>query len=183
MKLGFFGGTFDPIHNGHLILARDAVEMLGLDRIYFIPNTLSPHKTETIPAPAQLRAEMIRAAIADEPRFDIDELELERPGLSYTIDSLLALRERFGPEPEFYYLIGEDNVPLLSTWQRADELPQLATFVVLSRNAPTTAMPTLHRQIDISSTEIRKRVVNGQSIRYLVPDAVRELIIQNSLYR
>ncbi|MDD5349980.1 MAG: nicotinate-nucleotide adenylyltransferase [Chthoniobacteraceae bacterium] len=185
MKLGFYGGTFDPIHHGHLILAREAVETLGLDRLYFIPNSLSPHKAATIPAPAQLRAEMIRAAIANEPRFDVDELEMDRSGVSYTIDSLLALRERFGPKPKFYYLIGEDNVATLSSWRRADELARLATFVVLCRSAHATPLPyqTLHRRIDISATEIRKRIANGQSIRYLVPDKVHDLIIQNSLYR
>jgi len=185
MKLGFYGGTFDPIHHGHLILAREAVETLGLDRLYFIPNALSPHKTATIPAPAQLRVEMIRAAIGNEPRFDVDDLEVNRSGISYTIDSLLALRERFGPKPKFFYLIGEDNVAALSTWHRADELQRLATFVILCRSAHTTPMPylTLHRRIDISATEIRKRIGNGQSIRYLVPDKVHDLIIQNSLYR
>ena len=185
MKLGFYGGTFDPIHHGHLILAREAVEKLGLDRLYFIPNAVSPHKTTLQSAPSNLRAEMIRAAIENEPRFDVDDLELDRSGASYTIDTLLALRERFGPEPKFFYLIGEDNVASLSTWRRADELHHLATFVVLCRSAHRTPLPyvTLERRIDISATEIRKRIANGQSIRYLVPDKVHDLIIQNSLYR
>jgi len=185
MKLGFYGGTFDPIHNGHLILAREAVETLGLDRLYFIPNAVSPHKTDTLAAPSNLRAEMIRAAIENEPRFDIEEMELNRSGVSYTIDTLLALRERFGPEAKFFYLLGEDNVASLATWRRVDELHHLATFVVLCRSAHATPLPyvTLERRIDISATEIRKRIANGQSIRYLVPDKVHDLIIQNSLYR
>ena len=185
MKLGFYGGTFDPIHNGHLILAREAVETLGLDRLYFIPNAVSPHKTSTLAAPSNMRAEMIRVAIENEPRFDMDDLELNRPGPSYTIDTLLALRERFGPDAKFFYLLGEDNVSSLSTWRRIDELHHLATFVVLCRSEHVTPLPyvTLERRIDISATEIRKRIANGQSIRYLVPDKVHDLILQNSLYR
>ena len=185
MKLGFYGGTFDPIHHGHLILAREAVEKLGLDRLYFIPNAVSPHKTALQSAPGVLRAEMIRAAIENEPRFDLDDLELARSGASYTIDTLLALRERFGPEPKFFYLLGEDNVASLATWRRADELHHLATFVVLCRSERATPLPyvTLERRIDISATEIRKRIANGQSIRYLVPDKVHDLIIQNALYQ
>ncbi|MCX6967165.1 MAG: nicotinate-nucleotide adenylyltransferase [Verrucomicrobia bacterium] len=185
MKLGFYGGTFDPIHNGHLILAREAVETLGLDRLYFIPNAVSPHKTDRVAAPSHLRAEMIRAAIENEPRFDIEEMELSRPGVSYTIDTLLALRERFGEDVEFFYLVGEDNVASLSTWRRVDELHHLATFAVLCRSQHATPLPyvTLERRIDISATNIRKRIANGQSIRYLVPDKVHDLILQNSLYR
>ena len=185
MKLGFYGGTFDPIHHGHLILAREAVETLKLDRLYFIPNSISPHKTDTHPTPANVRAEMIRAAIENEPRFDMDDLELNRPGISYTIDTLLALREKFGGKAKFFYLIGEDNIPSLATWRRIDELHHLATFVVMCRSEHPTPLPyiIIQRRIDISATDIRKRIANGQSIRYLVPDKVHDLIIQNSLYR
>ena len=185
MKIGFYGGTFDPIHNGHLILARDAVEALELDRLYFIPNSVSPHKLTSEPAPSVLRAEMVRAAIEDEPRFDMDDLELERPGISYTIDTILEMRERFGPETEFFYLLGQDNVANLATWHRVDELHHLVSFVVLSRDELEAPLPfvTLRRRIEISSTEIRKRIANAQSIRYLVPDKVCDLIALHSLYR
>ena len=185
MKLGFYGGTFDPIHFGHLILARDAVESLELDRLYFIPNALSPHKLRAEAAPAKLRAEMLRAAIEDEPRFDMDELELERTGVSYTIDTILAMRERFGPDTQFFYLIGQDNVKDLPTWRRIDELHHLVTFVVLTRGKEQAAFPyvTLHRRIDISASEVRNRIAKRLSIRYLVPDKVHDLIIRHSLYR
>ncbi|MEI7958420.1 MAG: nicotinate-nucleotide adenylyltransferase [Verrucomicrobiota bacterium] len=185
MKLGFYGGTFDPIHHGHLILAREAVETLGLDRLYFIPNAISPHKVAVQSAPAELRAAMIRAAIENEPRFDMEDMELARPGVSYTIDTLLELRERYGPEAKFFYLVGEDNVASLATWRRIDELHHLATFVVLCRSEHSTPFPyvTLQRRIDISATDIRKRIANGHSIRYLVPDKVHDLILENSLYR
>jgi len=185
MKIGFYGGTFDPVHHGHLILARDAVEALELDRLYFIPNSISPHKASAEAAPAAVRAAMLRAAIEDEPRFDMDELELERTGISYTIDTILAMRDRFGPDTEFFYLLGQDNVADLGSWRRVDELHHLVTFAVLSRSELSTPLPylTLHRRIEISSTEIRKRIANGQSIRYLVPDKVFELIERHSLYR
>jgi nicotinate-nucleotide adenylyltransferase len=185
MKLGFYGGTFDPIHHGHLIMAREAVEKLGLDRLFFIPNARSPHKITTIPAPDSLRGEMIRAAIENEPRFDIEDMEITRSGVSYTIDTMVELRERFGPKAKLYYLVGEDNLPKLSSWRRFDELKKIVTFVILCRseNPPPYPFQTLHRRIDISSTEIRKRIANGQSIRYLVPDKVHDLIINNDLYR
>ncbi len=185
MKLGFYGGTFDPIHNGHLILARDAVESLGLDRLFFIPNAISPHKIATQPAPPRLRAEMIRAAIADEPRFDIEESELERSGTSYTIDTILAMRERYGAGTAFYYLIGQDNVQELHTWRRIDELHHLVTFVVLARHEQEAPLPyiTLRRRVDISATEVRNRIANGSSIRYFVPEQVHDLLIRHQLYQ
>lgn len=186
MKLGFYGGTFDPIHNGHLILARDAVETLGLDRLYFIPNALSPHKLRREPvASPELRGEMVQAAIEGEPRFDFDDTELHREGISYTIDTVLSMRERFGPDAEFFYLIGQDNVAELGTWRRVEDLHRLVNFVVLARHKPEAALPyiTLERRIDISATEIRKRIAKGQSIRYLVPDKVNDLITSYNLYR
>ena len=185
MKLGFYGGTFDPIHNGHLILARDAVETLSLDKLLFIPNAISPHKTSTHPTPAALRAEMVRAAIEGEPQFGMEDSELSRPGVSYTIDTILALREKHGPDTKFFYLIGQDNGHTLHSWRRIDELQHLVTFVVLSRGPLESPLPylTLQRRIDISATEIRKRVAKGQSIRYLVPDKVHDLIIRHSIYQ
>jgi len=185
MKLGFYGGTFDPIHHGHLILARDAVETLGLDRLYFIPNTLSPHKLRNRPTPGAIRLAMVEAAIGDEPRFDVEPGEVERPGPSYTIDTILRMRERFGPEARFHYLIGHDNVAALHTWHRIAELHRLVTFVVLSREETAAALPyeTLRRRVDISSTEIRKRVARNESIRYFVPEKVHRLILQHQLYQ
>jgi nicotinate-nucleotide adenylyltransferase len=185
MKLGFYGGTFDPIHNGHLILARDAVETLKLDRLYFIPNSISPHKCTAEPSPAAVRGEMVRAAIEGEPKFELNPSELDRRGISYTIDTIVAMRETFGGDTQFFYLIGRDNVADLATWRRIEELHRLVTFVVLTRSEAADPLPylTLHRRIDISATEIRKRVANGLSIRYLVPEKVRDLIYSHSLYR
>ncbi len=184
MKLGFYGGTFDPVHHGHLILAREAIEQLGLARVIFIPAVQSPHKPATMPIPPELRLEMLRAALAGEPRFEVDALELQRPPPSFTFDTMTAMRARY-PRAELFYLIGEDNVRELHTWRRIDELKALVKFVVLNRRdgAPAHPFPTLARRIDISATDIRERVARGESIRYLLPEAVRVLIEKHQLYR
>ena len=183
-KIGIFGGTFDPVHNGHLILARDAVEQLEFDELLFIPAALSPHKLGQTPAIADARVEMLRAAIEGEPRFCLDTLELERPAPSYAVDTIEALRTR-DPNAQFVYLIGEDNVARLSTWHRFPELSQMVQFAVLNRTGLKTEhpFPTVRRHVDISATDIRNRVARGQSIRYLVPLAVEEIIRQRQLYR
>lgn len=184
MKVGIYGGTFDPIHNGHLLLARDAVETLALDHLVFIPAAVSPHRPLHTPASAALRHEMILAAIAGEPRFKADGAELRRGGISYTIETVLELKEKYPPGTELFYLIGQDNVDKLHTWRRIDELKRLVRFVVFTRWDGAAAHPhlKLERRIDISATEVRNRVAKGESIRYLVPDAVLEIIAANKLY-
>ena len=184
MKLAFFGGTFDPIHHGHLILARTALEQLGLDRVVFIPAALSPHKLASQPAPAQVRLEMVRAAVAGERAFECDGSEVERPGPSFTIDTV----ERFAARhrgAELYYFIGQDNVRELHTWRRIGELRRLVQFVVFDRAGceVTHDFPRVTRQVDISATEVRTRVARGASIRYLVPEPVREIIERAQLYQ
>ena len=188
-RIGIYGGTFDPVHTGHLILARDAVELLGLARMVFVPAAISPHKLGRAPGASGVeRLAMLRAAVADEPAFEVDALELDRPGPSYTFDTVTTLRARW-PDAQLHYLIGADNVPELSTWHRADELRALARFVVFHRRASdgivpgAEGLPTLGRVVDLSSTEIRNRVASGRSIRYLVPESVRELIEARGLYR
>lgn len=183
-KIGIFGGTFDPIHCGHLILARDALEQLPLDRVLFIPAALSPHKLAAEPASPDLRVEMLRAAIAGEPRFCLDELELRRTAPSYTVDTIEELKRR-DSDAEFVCLIGEDNVARLPTWHRFAELSQMIQFAVLDRTGVRAEhpYPTVRRHIDISATDIRKRVARGQSIRYLVPPGVEDLIRERQLYR
>lgn len=186
MKVALFGGTFDPIHHGHLILARDAVEQLEAERMVFIPAAQSPHKLAREPAPAEVRLEMVRAAVEGEPAFEVDDAELHRAGPSFTIDTVEAWRER-APEAEFIYLIGYDNVRELHTWRRIEELRKLVQFVVFGRDSlppdEVSGFPVLHRRIDISATEIRDRVARGDSIRYLVPEAVHAIIQARGLYR
>ena len=186
-SIGLYGGTFDPVHHGHLLLARDAVEQLGLSRLIFIPAAVSPHKLATVPgADGARRLAMLRAAIAGEERFAVDPCELERPGPSFTVDTLLDVRRRLPAGTALFYLIGEDNVPKLHTWHRAGELTSLATFVVFRRTDLPDAeagFPVLKRRVDLSATEIRNRVADGRSIRYFVPESVAAIIETEQLYR
>lgn len=185
LKLALYGGTFDPIHHGHLILAREAVEQLGLDRVVFVPAAQSPFKPTQISAPEEVRAAMVRAAIAGEDGFELDESEIRRGGTSYTIDTVEAAAARW-PGAELWWLIGEDHLAQLPAWHRYEDLAKLVRFAVFARAGNGNAshgFPRLTRQVDISSTEIRTRVARGDSIRYLVPEAVRALIEGHRLYR
>ena len=186
MRLALYGGTFDPVHHGHLVLARDALEELQLDRVVFIPANLSPHKLATSPAPAALRREMLAAAIADEPGFALDDSELQLAGPSFTIDTVERVRTMYS-DAVIYYLIGSDNVRELHTWRRIDDLRRLVEFVVFGRGdaagQAADQFRTLARRIDISATEIRRRVAHGASIRYLVPEPVRSIITTHQLYQ
>jgi nicotinate-nucleotide adenylyltransferase len=184
MKTALYGGSFDPIHHGHLILAREAMEQLGLDRVVFIPAAVSPFKLETQPAPPELRLEMVRAAIAGEARFECDDAEVYRPGPSFTVDTVEAWRRRV-PGDDLFYFIGQDNVRDLPKWRRWEELRNLVQFVVFERDsgAPPHDFPRVVRRFDVSATEIRKRVAEKRSIRYLVPDAVGSMIEKHRLYQ
>ena len=182
-KIGLFGGSFDPIHHGHLILARDAMESLGLDRVIFIPVNVSPHKLAHPPVAARLRCEMVAAAINGESRFSMDACEAEREGPSFAVDTVRLMQQRF-PQAEFFYFIGEDNVPALHTWREINELKKIASFVVLTRGdlEPIEGFPVISRNIDISSTDIRNRIARGLSVRYLLPDAVCAILARHQLY-
>ncbi|MFZ9932744.1 MAG: nicotinate-nucleotide adenylyltransferase [Chthoniobacterales bacterium] len=184
MRTGILGGSFDPIHHGHLILARAALEQLALDRVLFIPAALSPHKTQTKPATAQDRLAMLQLAIEREPDFESCDLELHRPPPSYTVHTLRNLREKY-PDDELILLIGADNVAGFDTWLDPDEILRLARIAVLDRAgaAITRDWPVVRRLIDISSTGIRARAAEGRSIRYLTPAGVCDYIAAHGLYR
>lgn len=178
------GGSFDPVHHGHLILAREAMEMLGLEKVVFIPAAQSPHKLDRIPAPAEDRLEMLRAAVEGEPGFEVDDCELRREPPSFTIDTVREYKGRY-PDVELIYLIGSDNVPELDTWKDIALLEQLVRFVVLDRSGTSTSCPfqQVSRPVDISSTEIRNRVAKGMSVRYLLPEKAWEVLERKKLYR
>ena len=194
-RIGLFGGSFDPVHHGHLLLAQDALEQLSLDRLFFIPAAINPHKLDAAPqASPRLRLEMLREATRVQPLFSIDTLELEREGPSFTIDTVDAFRARFAGA-QIFLLLGEDNLPKLHSWHQFERLRQLVSFVSFGRraHAPEAAAPSvapdkdlrlerLVRKIDISSTEIRARVAKGLPIQYLVPESVRLLIQSHALY-
>jgi nicotinate-nucleotide adenylyltransferase len=188
MRVALYGGTFDPIHHGHLILAREAKERLALDRVVFIPAARSPFKPSVESTPGSSRLEMIRAAIKGEDGFEADGLELERGGTSYTIDTVLHAESRW-PGAELYWFIGRDHMRELPRWRRFEELRERVRFVVFSRGASIDenergpGFSHITRQVEISATDIRARVAHGDSIRYLVPEAVCELIQRHGLYR
>ena len=184
-KIGIYGGTFDPIHHGHLILSRQACEEHGFDQLIFVPAALSPFKKNPAHASGQLRLEMLWAAIERQKDFVADDCELKRPPPSYSIDTVLQIRER-DPNAKLFWLIGADNVNGLSKWHRFDALEKLVQFIVLDRGCAGKSehgYPVVQRNIDISATDIRNRVASGRSIRYLVPQAVEEIIRREKLYR
>ena len=182
-KIAIYGGTFDPIHHGHLIVAREALERLGAEEVIFIPARLSPFRKTAPVAKDEIRLWMIQAAIEAEPGFAVDDCELRRPWPSYTIDTVEQIR-RGKVDATIYCLIGEDNVDKLTKWRRFADLEKMVRFVVLDRSGeqPRHAYPIIRRKIDISATEIRNRVASGRSIRYFVPPAVEEIIRREKLY-
>jgi nicotinate-nucleotide adenylyltransferase len=190
VKAGIFGGTFDPPHTGHLIVAQDAALALGLDRILFIPAAQPPHKQHLSVSAADLRADMVRLAIAGDDRFAVDLRELGRTGPSYTVDTLRELTAR-EPGVEWTLLMGVDQYAEFDSWRAPEEIRSLARLAVLTRAGanPGAAEPASGiaqvavTRIDISSTEVRERVARGLPIRYLVPDAVAEFIFERRLYR
>jgi nicotinate-nucleotide adenylyltransferase len=184
MRIGIYGGTFNPVHHGHLILARQALEEFNLDRVVFVPAAESPFKIQNHSAPAGDRLAMLRLAIASEDRFSVDPLEIDRGGISYSIDTVKMFRNR-DPGAELFFLVGEDNTDRLTEWHRFEELKKLVCFVVLSRSEDfqSPEYPVVQRRIEISSTEIRNRVANQESITYLVPESVKHYIEQHQLYQ
>jgi nicotinate-nucleotide adenylyltransferase len=183
LKIAIYGGTFDPIHHGHLIVAREALERLNTDEVIFIPARVSPLRKTAPIARDEIRLLMIQAAIENEPGFAVDDCELRRPPPSYTVDTIEEIRRRKG-NATIYCLIGEDNVGKLTKWRRFADLEKMVRFVVLDRTGgrPTHRYPVIRRKIDISATEIRKRVATGRSIQYFVPPAVEEIIRREKLY-
>ena len=187
MRVGVFGGTFDPPHVGHLIAAGDAYALLELDVVLWVPAATPPHKPVAGRTAPALRVEMVRAAVAGDDRFAVDELELRRAGPSYTVDTLLELRERW-PGADLVLLLGADAVRDLPEWHAPEEIVQLAQLAMLVRGGDTVpdmrfaAVPVAVTRVDVSATEIRCRVRDGVPIRYLVTEGVRDVIRREHLY-
>jgi nicotinate-nucleotide adenylyltransferase len=189
MKLGLFGGSFDPVHLGHLLVAQAAVEELGLDRLYFIPAAQSPFKPENQHLPAAERLRLLRLALTGQTKYEVDEQEIKRRGISYTVDTLRNYARCY-PEAELCYLIGADNVANLPKWREAAELARLAEFVAIPRPSESAVVfpaPFCGRMLKgfplgVSSSQIRDRVKAGQPIDHLVPPAVAEAIRNYRLY-
>ncbi len=201
-RLALFGGSFNPIHLAHLVLAEWARDALELDQVLFIPAGEPPHKREQKLVAGHHRLRMVRLAIADHRAFGVSDIELNRDGPSYSIDTVTDMRRKVGNTAEIYFLIGSDSLADLPGWHRVRELVRLCTIVTLTR--PRVRMPKVSDlaprigkkaaerllahtirmpRLEISASDLRKRVVQGKSIRYLVPDAVREYIRKHGLYR
>lgn len=184
MKLGVFGGTFDPVHHGHLAIALAAIESLGLDRVLFVPARRSPLKTAEPIASEADRLAMLERAIVGEPRFGVSRIELDRPGPSYTVDTLEAM----AGDGALFLILGADAARDLGRWKDPERIRRCATLVIARRPGTETSdgaagilldMPLM----DVSARELRSRAARGRSLRYLVPDAVWRYIDERGMYR
>jgi nicotinate-nucleotide adenylyltransferase len=198
MNTGILGGTFDPVHNGHLIVADVAREQLNLNEVLFIPAGQPWLKPERIITAAEHRLHMLRLALDDTPYFSISEIEIERSGPTYTIDTITALKEQLNAEEELFFILGQDNLMQLPQWHEASNLIELCYLVAAPRpgvkkpdlKALEAAIPGITQrvmlmkqpQVDINATDIRERVARGLSVRHLVPEPVNRYIKENRLY-
>ena len=182
-RIGVFGGTFDPVHVGHLAIAHAALEELGLDRVYFVPAHQSPLKEREPTADASDRLAMLSASIADEPRFQVSRAELDRGGSSFTVDTLESLRG----EGELFLILGSDAYADFERWREPARIRSLATVVLAARpgapNAPAGVRLLDSPLMDISSRDLRARAARGRSLRYLVPEGALRYIEEHRLYR
>ena len=198
-KIGLMGGTFDPVHHGHLLMAEAVREQYGLDKVLFIPAAQPPHKQGRKVAPAYMRLLMTEMAVCDNPYFEVSQIELHREGPSYSVDTLRELRSLHGSETEFYFITGADAVNELATWHEPEELLRLCHFIAATRQGCALNLPRLRRELgervvrerihelstpelEISSTNIRARIRVGLSIKYLVPGTVEAFIYKEGLY-
>jgi nicotinate-nucleotide adenylyltransferase len=192
MRLGIMGGTFDPIHHGHLVAASEVQSLFQLDEVVFVPTGEPWQKDERKVSPAEDRYLMTVVATASNPRFRVSRVDIDRPGPTYTIDTLRELREQLGDEAEFFFITGADALAQILTWRNADELFRLAHFVGCTRPGHTLSDPGFPAggvslvevpALAISSTDCRDRVHRGEPVWYLVPDGVVQYISKRGLYR
>ncbi|MDH4223655.1 MAG: nicotinate-nucleotide adenylyltransferase [candidate division Zixibacteria bacterium] len=191
-KIGILGGTFDPVHSGHLILAQELKETLGLQKVIFVPSATPPHKEGFYLSPARDRMMMTQIAIQDNPDFSLCDLEIKREGESYTIDTIKELKKLY-PQQELYLLLGSDVLEELSSWKEPDKIFREVKVAIAIR----PGFDTIDKRneyvkkaklipisgLNISSTEIREKVKSGKSIRYLVPPEVEEFIRAKNIYK
>lgn len=197
-RLGILGGTFDPIHHGHLLAAEEARHQLDLDQVLFVPAGRPPHKPTGPISPTHHRLRMIELAIAANPRFALSRVDVERPGLCYTVETLELLRAELGPGPIFYFVVGADSLVDIPNWYQPQRLIELCEFAVATRTGVEVDLVRLEQQLpglgdriqwvpipllEISSSDLRERVQAGRPISYLVPSAVEAYIMEHALYR
>jgi len=191
MRTGILGGTFDPVHIGHLIAAERVREDRRLDRILFIPCAIPPHKPDEEISPDHHRLQMLRLALAGNQSFELSDGELTRGGVSYTIDTLRGLKARY-PEDEWFLLVGADNIREFHTWREPYKIAAMATILVLTRpgyipiideSMPGDRIELCEvPEIGVSATEIRRRIREGKGCRYLLPEGVEEYVVKHGLY-
>jgi nicotinate-nucleotide adenylyltransferase len=199
-SLGLMGGTFDPIHLAHLVTAEGVFEQFALDKIIFIPTGVPPHKRSHVVTAARHRFEMVRLATAGNPRFEVSRVEIDREGLSFTVDTLQEMKTLNPPGSRLYFITGTDAILGVETWREPERLMRMCQFIAVQRPGldPEAARQGLDRleeryncrilradvpAIDTSSSDIRRRVGELRSIRYLVPEAVETYIHEHGLYR
>lgn len=198
MKIGVLGGTFNPVHQGHLSIAAQAVEKIGLKKVLFVPTSQTPLKRSSNMISAKHRVKMIQLAIAGKAELELCKLELQRTGLSYTVDTISLLKESLEPEDEIFFIMGWDSLLELPDWKEPGRLIKLCRLAVFNRpNVPKSDLAKIEKLIPglslrvnmldiaplyISSTDIRDRVKQGLSIRGMVPDRVEQYILKNKLY-
>jgi nicotinate-nucleotide adenylyltransferase len=197
--VGILGGTFDPIHLGHLAIAEDCWEQLGLERVLFVPAGQPPHKRGRAITSAADRVAMVELAIADNPHFALSRVDVDRPGPSYSVEMLRAIQAEQGSETDLFFIVGQDSLLDLPSWREPEQLIRLCRLAVVRRPGYRpidlarleAIIPNLGQRLtfletpalDLSSSELRRRVAAGRPIRYLVPDAVRRYIAERGLYR
>ena len=199
-KLGILGGSFDPVHNGHIGLAVDAKNQMGLDEVLLIPAKLQPFKLDKNMVSGEQRLEMIRLAVADKPGITPCDYELQQEDISYTYKTLKAISEMEGPDTEIYFLTGTDSLLQIHRWKNAEEMLRTYNFVVgsrpgykddelrecigvLKKEYNTNVTKVDNNQLNISSTEIREKLHSGQGLAGLVPEVVERYIIEHGLYK
>jgi nicotinate-nucleotide adenylyltransferase len=185
-KVGILGGTFDPPHYGHLLIANEVLSELNLDEIWFMPNQEPPHKKKSESVENNDRLQMLELSIEGNPAFKIEKIELERTGPSFTVDTMKILNERFS-DHQFFFIIGADMIEYLPKWHKIDELIELVQFVGVERPeySSKTDYPIIYVDIpafEVSSSMIRNRVQHGKTVRYLLPERVIEFIREKHLY-
>jgi nicotinate-nucleotide adenylyltransferase len=197
-RLGILGGTFDPIHHGHLVAAQEAHQQLGLDQVLLLPAGSPPHKPHRPISAVHHRLRMLELTIVGKPHFSISRVDVERPGPHYTVDALGLLRATWGPESRFFFIEGSDSLADIPTWYRPERLLELCELAVVERPGSRTYLPQLEERLpgltarihwvqmpflEISSSDLRSRVREGRPISYLVPPAVEAYILEHGLYR
>lgn len=195
-RLGIMGGTFDPIHYGHLVTAETARTLFRLDQVVFVPSGRPPHKRARVDSDSEHRAMMTLLAIITNPHFFLSRVELEREGYSYSYDTVRAFAEAYGAETEIFFITGADAILEIASWRNADALLRMCNFIAASRLgfdlAGLRQLPQAWQDkialfeipaLAISSTDIRRRVARGESIKYLLPETVENYIIKQGLYR